>query len=57
MEYVGSGFNAGECGIKMILPVSDNEHVWSCNIGLVENTKEYNSFFRVIIKGKNSVFR
>ncbi|RVE49321.1 hypothetical protein evm_006034 [Chilo suppressalis] len=35
MEYVGAGFQAGECGVRMTLLPSDSG-LWSCHVGLLK---------------------
>lgn len=52
-EYVGNGFDAGECGIKIknLRPTDHGE--WSCSVGLVNRTEEQRDYINVYINSKN----
>ncbi|XP_037303412.1 uncharacterized protein LOC119193791 [Manduca sexta] len=38
LKYVGSGFNAGECGVRFTKLVAGDSGTWSCHVGLVNQT-------------------
>ncbi|KAG6438623.1 hypothetical protein O3G_MSEX000099 [Manduca sexta] len=50
MEYVGSGFDAGECGVRFTNLVARNSGNWSCHVGLVNQTVEQRARFQVNIQ-------
>ncbi|XP_037303277.1 uncharacterized protein LOC119188581 isoform X1 [Manduca sexta] len=50
LKYVGSGFNAGECGVRFTKLVAGDSGTWSCHVGLVNQTGEQSIQFQVTIE-------
>lgn len=38
MEYVGAGFEAGECGVRFHNLLATDAGTWSCTVGLHNDT-------------------
>ncbi|KAJ0172152.1 hypothetical protein K1T71_012125 [Dendrolimus kikuchii] len=51
MEYVGAGFEAGECGVRFRNMVADDSGSWSCHVGLKSDTEpEQRAQFDVVVE-------
>ncbi|KAG6464790.1 hypothetical protein O3G_MSEX014730 [Manduca sexta] len=50
LEYVGSGFDAGECGVRFKKLVAGDSGQWSCHVGLANQMVEQRARFQVTIE-------
>lgn len=51
-DYVGNGFDSGECGVKFNELGTDHTGTWSCSVGMT-NFEERSDSFEVGVSGKN----
>lgn len=55
MEYVGAGFEAGDCGVKFHSMSHTDSGNWGCHVGLVREHEEQRDTFALNIQGKGAL--
>lgn len=52
-EYIGDGFEAGECGIRLPAITVRDSGAWTCNVGFVDTEQsEQTATIQLIVQGK-----
>lgn len=51
MEYVGLGFDAGECGLRFNSLQRADSGTWSCHVGLADHSTEQREQFTLAVNG------